>query len=247
MGPQQFGAFIEITAAGTQVTIMERDAARLDALEEGQREIIATLADMKTTMNQLSLDAARNRERRGVEHHGERRSRQSSTSMHVMPRAEAKRDFHGDSDSGRSRHDEEQQWDRWRDESDHSRGANQGRRRDDRGYHDEDSEASYGGRPLHRRRPFGQGHYFGPQRGHGWRGARDGHDRREERYQYQRLKKPKIDFPRFSGGDPHEWLDKAKHYFHMYEVPREERVDVACFFLDGRASKWWRWLKFRCK
>ena len=31
----------------------------------------------------------------------------------------------------------------------------------------------------------------------------------------------------------------------MYEVHREERVEVACFFLDGRASKWWRWLKFK--
>ena len=139
---------------------MERDAARLDALEESQREIIATLADMKTTMNQLSLDAARNRERRELEHHGERR-RQSSTFMHARPRAEAKRDFHGDSDSSRSRHDEEQQWDRWRDESDHSRGANQGRQRDDRDYHDEDSDASDGGRPLHRRR-----HHLGPQMEH---------------------------------------------------------------------------------
>ena len=85
MGPQQFGVFIEITAAGTQVTIMERDATRLNALEEGQREIIATLADMKTNMNQLSLDTAKNRERRGVEQLGERRSRQSSTSMHARP------------------------------------------------------------------------------------------------------------------------------------------------------------------
>ena len=80
---------------------------------------------------------------------------------------------------------------------------------------------------------------------HEWIRVRDGHDRRDGRVQDQTLRKPKIDYPCFSGGDPHEGLDKAKHYFHVYEVPREERVDVACFFLDGRASKWWRWLKFK--
>ena len=51
------------------------------------------------------------------------------------------------------------------------------------------------------------------------------------------MKKPKINFPHFSGGDLHEWLDKAQHYFYVYEVPRHERVDVACFFLDGKVSK----------
>ena len=44
----------------------------------------------------------------------------------------------------------------------------------------------------------------------------------EESYHDQRPRKPKIDFPRFDGGDPHEWLDKAQHYFHVYEVPRDE-------------------------
>ncbi|KAL5758599.1 hypothetical protein ACOSP7_021210 [Xanthoceras sorbifolium] len=33
--------------------------------------------------------------------------------------------------------------------------------------------------------------------------------------------RPKVDFPRFSGGDPHEWLDKGDHYFQVYEVVRE--------------------------
>ncbi|KAG7996275.1 hypothetical protein I3843_01G150700 [Carya illinoinensis] len=56
-------------------------------------------------------------------------------------------------------------------------------------------------------------------------------------------RRPKVDFPKFNGGDPYEWLDKVDHYFHVYEVSREERVSTACFHLEGRASKWWRWLR----
>ncbi|KAG7964158.1 hypothetical protein I3843_09G155000 [Carya illinoinensis] len=28
------------------------------------------------------------------------------------------------------------------------------------------------------------------------------------------------------------------HYFHAYEVPRHERVSTACFYLEGKSSKW---------
>ena len=61
---------------------MEREAtpgsnrARFEALEGSQKEIMATLAEMKATMNQLSLDTMERRERRErrrVEHDGERR------------------------------------------------------------------------------------------------------------------------------------------------------------------------------
>lgn len=40
-----------------------------------------------------------------------------------------------------------------------------------------------------------------------------------------------------------EWFDKADHYFSMYEIPREDRLTIASFYLDGRANKWWRWIK----
>ncbi|XP_038977863.1 uncharacterized protein LOC120108346 [Phoenix dactylifera] len=57
------------------------------------------------------------------------------------------------------------------------------------------------------------------------------------------MRKPKIDFPKFSGGDPYEWMDKAEQYFDVYEVPRGDRVTLASFHLDGRASRWWRWIR----
>lgn len=40
----------------------------------------------------------------------------------------------------------------------------------------------------------------------------------KDRYRDQGSKKPKVDFPHFDGGDLHEWLDKAKHYLHIYKV-----------------------------
>ena len=60
-----------------------------------------------------------------------------------------------------------------------------------------------------------------------------------------KIKKPKVNLFRYSGGDLHDQLYKIKHYFHVYQVPRDERLDVACFFFEGKTSKWWRWLKFQ--
>ena len=78
---------------------MEREAnpntnrARFEALEENQKEIMATLAELKTTMQQLSLDSAEQRERRErrrAEHNGEReeshRSSKSERSRHADER-----------------------------------------------------------------------------------------------------------------------------------------------------------------
>ncbi|XP_038989888.1 uncharacterized protein LOC120113137 [Phoenix dactylifera] len=57
------------------------------------------------------------------------------------------------------------------------------------------------------------------------------------------IRKPKIEFPTFGGGDPYEWLDKVEQYFHVYETPREEKVTLASYHLEGRANRWWRWLR----
>ncbi|XP_042948527.1 uncharacterized protein LOC122281239 [Carya illinoinensis] len=76
----------------------------------------------------------------------------------------------------------------------------------------------------------------------------DHYDDRVENWAYDRgPRRPKVEakggFPKFNGGDPYEWLDKVDHYFRVYEVPREERFSTACFYLEGKASKWWRWFR----
>ncbi|XP_042969094.1 uncharacterized protein LOC122301779 [Carya illinoinensis] len=87
------------------------------------------------------------------------------------------------------------------------------------------------------RRQHGRG-YHGPQF------ERDDYeDRRGNRHQDWGPRRPKVDFPKYSGGDPYEWLDKVHHYFLTYDIPRHERVSIACFYLEGKAGKWWRWIR----
>ncbi|KAK0596425.1 hypothetical protein LWI29_015567 [Acer saccharum] len=85
------------------------------------------------------------------------------------------------------------------------------------------------------KRPCGRMPIYGQQR-ELWRGATvyEG-DRQRERH-HRGPRKPKVDFPHFDGGDPHEWLDKVKHYFQVYEVARANRVSTACIYLDGKAN-----------
>ena len=55
-------------------------------------------------------------------------------------------------------------------------------------------------------------------------------------------KKPKVKVPCSCGGDPHEWLEKAT-YFYVCEVSEKGRITTICFYVDGKASEWWRLIK----
>ncbi|KAD6795515.1 hypothetical protein E3N88_06411 [Mikania micrantha] len=52
----------------------------------------------------------------------------------------------------------------------------------------------------------------------------------------------KIDFPAFSGGDPRGWLLKAEKYFRHYQIPDEEKVEIASMYLEGDALDLYSWL-----
>ncbi|XP_042992260.1 uncharacterized protein LOC122318738 [Carya illinoinensis] len=67
-------------------------------------------------------------------------------------------------------------------------------------------------------------------------------DRRGNRHQDWGPRRPKVDFPKYSGGDLDEWLDKVHYYFLTFDIPCHERVSIACLYLEGRAGKWWRWI-----
>ncbi|XP_042992178.1 uncharacterized protein LOC122318678 [Carya illinoinensis] len=111
--------------------------------------------------------------------------------------------------------------------------------------HENGHEAKY---EHDRERPLGHDNryerrHYDRERDGGHHGRRDGdghhYDERVGNRTYDRRpKRPKVDFPKFNGGDPYEWLDKVDHYFRVYDVPRRERVSTACFYLEGRASKW---------
>ncbi|KAG7944170.1 hypothetical protein I3843_15G085600 [Carya illinoinensis] len=103
------------------------------------------------------------------------------------------------------------------------------RDRDVEGYHDPEDHwdrERHHHQPERERRRFG-GRY-GEDRHEGRHGNR-AHDRGPKR--------PKVEFPKYNGGDPYEWLDKVDHYFHAYEVPRHERVSIACFYLEDQYEK----------
>lgn len=50
----------------------------------------------------------------------------------------------------------------------------------------------------------------------------------------------KLEFPRFSGGDPTEWMSKATQYFTYHEMPRHERVIFASYHFTEEANQWWQ-------
>ncbi|GJS25856.1 retrotransposon gag domain, retroviral aspartyl protease [Tanacetum coccineum] len=52
----------------------------------------------------------------------------------------------------------------------------------------------------------------------------------------------KIDFLIFSGGDPRGWLLKAEKYFRYYQIPDEEKVEIASMHLEGDALDLYSWL-----
>ncbi|KAJ0588628.1 putative retrotransposon gag domain-containing protein [Helianthus annuus] len=51
----------------------------------------------------------------------------------------------------------------------------------------------------------------------------------------------KLQFPRFSGGDPTGWLYQASQYFEFQSVAPEEQVNLASIHVDGIALQWHRW------
>nr|GEV22882.1 retrotransposon Gag domain, retroviral aspartyl protease [Tanacetum cinerariifolium] len=52
----------------------------------------------------------------------------------------------------------------------------------------------------------------------------------------------KIDFSNFGGGDPRGWLLEAEKYFRYYQIPDEEKVEVASMHLEGDALDLYSWL-----
>lgn len=50
----------------------------------------------------------------------------------------------------------------------------------------------------------------------------------------------KLDFPRFQGGDPTQWISKAKQYFKYQGIPEDQRVEFAFYHLEDEANEWWQ-------
>lgn len=49
-----------------------------------------------------------------------------------------------------------------------------------------------------------------------------------------------MDFPKFSGDDPREWLSQVAQYFEFQETLEERMVTLASFHLEGEANQSWQ-------
>ncbi|KAF8409616.1 hypothetical protein HHK36_005694 [Tetracentron sinense] len=55
----------------------------------------------------------------------------------------------------------------------------------------------------------------------------------------------KLDFPMFDGNDPSSWFACAERYMGLYSIHEEQRVNVAAFYLEGEAFRWFEWMQHK--
>jgi len=52
----------------------------------------------------------------------------------------------------------------------------------------------------------------------------------------------KLDFPRFDGSEPINWILKAQQFYSYNQTPEHQKVSIAAFHMEGRALPWYHWL-----
>ena len=50
----------------------------------------------------------------------------------------------------------------------------------------------------------------------------------------------KLEIPRFDGVDPIGWIFKVNQFFDYYGTPEHERLQIAAFYMEGRALSWFQ-------
>jgi len=52
----------------------------------------------------------------------------------------------------------------------------------------------------------------------------------------------KLDFPRFDGSEPINWVLKAQQFHSYNQIPENQKVSLAAFHMERRALTWYHWL-----
>lgn len=73
-----------------------------------------------------------------------------------------------------------------------------------------------------------------------FRGERQQEFDKEAQFYKSIAKAPKMEFPRFDGSNPQEWLRLTEKYFAMVFVPESAKFDYAQMYITGRADTWLR-------
>ena len=52
----------------------------------------------------------------------------------------------------------------------------------------------------------------------------------------------KLEIPRFDGSDPMGWIFKATQFFEYQNLPDQEKIIVARFYMESPALSWFQWM-----
>ena len=52
----------------------------------------------------------------------------------------------------------------------------------------------------------------------------------------------RLDFSRFDGAEPTEWILKAQQLFAYCSTPDDHRLQIASFHMEGKSLSWYWWL-----
>ena len=52
----------------------------------------------------------------------------------------------------------------------------------------------------------------------------------------------KLDVPRFDGTEPLGWIFKINQFFEYHGTPKNERLTIASFYIEGRALTWFQFI-----
>ncbi|KAH7673708.1 Retrotransposon gag domain-containing protein [Dioscorea alata] len=56
------------------------------------------------------------------------------------------------------------------------------------------------------------------------------------------IRPPKIEIQFFNGEDVPGWLFQINHYFLFHQIPADQRLAIAAFYMAGAARQWFQWL-----
>jgi len=51
-----------------------------------------------------------------------------------------------------------------------------------------------------------------------------------------------LEFPKFDGADPIDWVLKAQQFFSYGQIPDNQKVPISAFHMEGRELQWYNWL-----
>jgi hypothetical protein len=51
-----------------------------------------------------------------------------------------------------------------------------------------------------------------------------------------------LEFPKFDGADPSDWVLKAQQFFSYGQIAESQKVPISAFHMEGRALQWYNWL-----